>query len=407
MRGRDVLRDEIGLRHRSLEHNGRHRVRRSTRSPRPAMRAGLAALTGGALVAAMLASSVASASADEGPRSSSVTVAAKGDDNEPKKVSNGRAPRVTEEDLADDGLLPWESQAAADIRGYRASLYTGAFHDKRFDQYRLCVVQRESGGRYDLTTGTFHGAYQFGGAYNTSSRVADRMRAELVAEYGSEATVELNRLARTPIYSWNRYWQDAAFWTTFNRGAGWRQWSAEWGASWNCDHRANAERGWPRSSLRNFEPIKKGGESVPASTRSTRSTAAHAVVTTASTREPRVVQKRFGRSPHSLGSPDYSRWLAKKYIRAEYGWKLQEFRALNKMWWRESNWRYEVVNWHPRGPWYGLGQVNGGFINGQGYSIEEYRNTPYFQIVVGAAYIKYRYGSPSAAWQFWLANGWY
>ncbi len=407
MRDCDVLRDEKGSRHRSLEPNGRYRVRRSTRSLRPAMRAGLATLTGGALVAAMLATSVSPAAADEGAPTASVTGATTSADDEPEKVSNGRAPRVTEEAPVNDGLLPWESRAAEDIRGYRASLYTGDYFDKRFDQYRLCVVQRESGGRYDLTTGRFHGAYQFGGAYNTPSRVAERLRAELVAEYGSQAAAEINRLARTPIYNWNRYWQDAAFWTTFNRGAGWRQWSAEWGASWNCNHRANAERGWPRSSLRNFEPIKKGGEAVPASTQSTRSAAANAVVTPSSTREPRLVQKRFGRSPHALGSPDYSRWLAKKYISSEYGWKLQEFRALNKMWWRESNWRYEVVNWHPRGPWYGLGQVNGGFIRSQGYTIETYRSTPYAQIVVGAAYIKYRYGSPSAAWKFWRANGWY
>jgi hypothetical protein len=376
------------------------------------LRAGLATVTGGALVAAILASSVSPAVAQESAPAASVASIATGDGDEPQKVSNGRAPRVTEDDLVGEGLLPWASQAAADIRGYRASLYTGKFFDKRFDQYRLCVVQRESGGRYDLTTGRFHGAYQFGGAYNTPSRVADRLRAELVSVYGSDATVELNRLARTPIYQWNRFWQDAAFWTTFNRGAGWRQWSAEWGASWNCKHGANAERGWPRSSLRNFEPIKKGGETKPAVDTSTRSQASDtqvvdALLTTATVREPRLVSKRFGRSPHAVGSPDYSRWLAKKFIRAEYGWKLADFRALNKMWWKESNWRFEVVNWHPRGPWYGLGQVNGGFINAQGYTIGQYRSNPYVQIVVGAAYIKTRYGSPRAAWQFWRSNGWY
>ncbi len=392
-------------------------MRRSSLTLRPALRAGLATLTGGALVAAILASSASPAAAEELAPAAAVVIA---DAEEPKKVSNGRASRVKEDDAGDDELLPWASQAAVDVRGYRASLYTGKFFDKRFDQYRLCVVQRESGGRYDLTTGRFHGAYQFGGAYNTPSRVADRMRAELVGIYGAEATAELNRLARTPIYQWNRFWQDAAFWTTFNRGAGWRQWSSEWGASWNCDHRPNAERGWPRSSLRNFEPIKKGGESKPAvadstqvshtrasNTEASNNQAAEVVLTTATAREPRIVNKRFGRSPHSVGSPDYSRWLAKKFIRAEHGWKLADFRALNKMWWKESNWRYEVVNWHPRGPWYGLGQVNGGFINAQGYSIAQYRSSPYVQIVVGAAYIKTRYGSPRAAWQFWRSNGWY
>ena len=77
------------------------------------------------------------------------------------------------------------------------------------------------------------------------------------------------------------------------------------------------------------------------------------------------------------------------------------------MWWRESNWRYEVINPHPNGPWYGLGQVNGGFIGDQGYSIKEYMASPEIQIEVGAAYIKQRYGSPTEAWAFWQSNGWY
>ena len=40
----------------------------------------------------------------------------------------------------------------------------------------------------------------------------------------------------------------------------------------------------------------------------------------------------------------------------------RQFKALKAMWWRESNWRHDVINNHPNGPWYGLGQVNGGFI---------------------------------------------
>ena len=33
--------------------------------------------------------------------------------------------------------------------------------------------------------------------------------------------------------------------------------------------------------------------------------------------------------------------------------------------------------------------------------------SPLAQIKVGAAYIKERYGSPTKAWTFWQANGWY
>ena len=66
-----------------------------------------------------------------------------------------------------------------------------------------------------------------------------------------------------------------------------------------------------------------------------------------------------------------------------------------------------MINPHPNGPWYGLGQVNGGFIADQGYSIKEYMASPEIQIKVGAAYIKQRYGSPTQAWSFWQSNGWY
>ena len=43
----------------------------------------------------------------------------------------------------------------------------------------------------------------------------------------------------------------------------------------------------------------------------------------------------------------------------------------------------------------------------QGYSIDAYMSKPLVQVKVGAAYIKGRYGSPTKAWAFWQANGWY
>jgi hypothetical protein len=328
-------------------------------------------------------------------------------------VANERLPRVTEpvEKPAGDGLLPWTTVAANDLRGYRASTYTGTYFDRRFEQYRLCVFQREGGGSYTLVYRSFHGAYQFGTAYNSPSRVASRLRAELIDTYGVAAERELNRLASTPISRWNRFWQDAAFWTVFNRGAGWRQWSSQWGANWHCDHRPNAEKGWPNPSRYNYSPIERGGlNKVARAYRDTQPaprSSSQVSATNARTKTPQQIREAYGRSRAPVGSPQYSRWLARNVIADRHGWGVQEFRALRAMWHKESNWRYEVVNWHVRGPWYGLGQVNGPYIMSRGYSIAEYRNDPYIQIRVGADYIKGRYGTPRAAWKFWRANGWY
>jgi hypothetical protein len=107
------------------------------------------------------------------------------------------------------------------------------------------------------------------------------------------------------------------------------------------------------------------------------------------------------------GTPESNLAQARAFIRDRYGWRYPEFRALKAMWWRESNWRHDVINNHPNGPWYGLGQVNGGFIASRGYTIKEYMKSPLAQIKVGTAYIKERYGSPTKAWSFWQSNGWY
>lgn len=328
-----------------------------------------------------------------------VVPASAAEEGESTSVVNERLPRVPEDGPVDGGLLPWTTKAANDMQGFRASAYTGTYYDDRFEQYRLCVVQREGGGSYTTTYRGFVGAYQFGTAYNSPSRVAARLRPELVDTYGNAAARELDRLAATPIYQWNRFWQDAAFWTTFNRGAGWRQWSSEWGANWHCDHRPGAESGWPNPSRYNYSAIERGGWNEPAkeyldqAASSTRSKAAE------------KVREKYGRAPAAVGTPRYSKWLARKVIKDEHGWGRGHFKALKKMWFRESNWRYEVVNW--QGPWYGLGQVNGPYIASRGYSIDDYRTSPYIQIRVGAEYIEGRYGSPKAAWTFWQANGWY
>lgn len=305
-----------------------------------------------------------------------VTPAAKRDTDLP---TNQRQPKVP--NPPDLGDAPWTTDEAKDMKGYRLSTYTGKYYDKRLEQYRLCVVQRESGGNYDLNS-YYQGAYQFGPFW--ADTIISRLKSEISDVYGNAGVAQLNKLAGMNISSWPRFWQDAAFWTIFNNGAGYSNWS---GGNWYCDHRPNKESGWPSADHWNYTPLErsKSGSSSSGSTASDSTTT----------------------SSRSAGTPTSNKRIARTYIAKKYGWDRSEFKALKEMWWRESNWRSDVVNNHPNGPWYGLGQVTSGFINAQGYTVKKYMATPRVQVKVGAAYIKQRYGSPTKAWSFWQSNGWY
>jgi peptidoglycan hydrolase-like protein with peptidoglycan-binding domain len=167
------------------------------------------------------------------------------------RVSRAAARTVA---MAPSDVLPWESFAARDLVGYRTSTYQGKYFDGRFEQYRLCVVQRESGGRYGASSGSHLGAYQF--SYSLAAQALRAMRAEMGAEFGNAGLAFLDRLSGDPMSTWPRYAQDAAFWTIFNRGAGWSHWSSRWGANWNCDHRPNQESGWPSAGALNYLPFE-------------------------------------------------------------------------------------------------------------------------------------------------------
>lgn len=76
--------------------------------------------------------------------------------------------------------------------------------------------------------------------------------------------------------------------------------------------------------------------------------------------------------------------------RSNYEWK-----ALYKLWDRESRWDYQADN--PRSSAYGIPQM-----------LTMPEDTPMItQIDLGLKYIKHRYGSPSRALAFHNSNGWY
>lgn len=170
------------------------------------------------------------------------------------KVSRAAARFAVSEPDSSADALPWTTFAGRDMVGYRPSTYRGKYFDPRFEQYRLCVVQRESGGRYSESSGSHIGAYQF--SYSLAASARRALRVEMGDVFGRAGLDAVDALAGTAMSSWPRYFQDAAFWTIFNRGAGWSHWSSRWGANWNCDHRPNAESGWPNRGYWNYSPLE-------------------------------------------------------------------------------------------------------------------------------------------------------
>ena len=89
-----------------------------------------------------------------------------------------------------------------------------------------------------------------------------------------------------------------------------------------------------------------------------------------------------------------------RLLAASYGWGTgDQWTALDNIAMAESGWSDTVVN--PASGAAGIAQKIDGF--GPGY---ESGNAAQ-QIMWMLRYIKDRYGTPAAAWQFHLANGWY
>ena len=76
------------------------------------------------------------------------------------------------------------------------------------------------------------------------------------------------------------------------------------------------------------------------------------------------------------------------------GWNVTEFRCLEKLWQKESNWRYKADN--PTSTAYGIAQILG-----------ETATHPAKQIEKGIRYIIYRYDTPCNAWEYWKRHYWY
>ena len=80
-------------------------------------------------------------------------------------------------------------------------------------------------------------------------------------------------------------------------------------------------------------------------------------------------------------------------------WSANQFRCLEKLWHKESNWRANAFNDVKV-----MGKNAGGIPQILGMSPT---TPPTEQIDRGFAYIMYRYGTPCQAWKFHMRKGWY
>ncbi|WP_342774931.1 transglycosylase SLT domain-containing protein [Nonomuraea longispora] len=84
-------------------------------------------------------------------------------------------------------------------------------------------------------------------------------------------------------------------------------------------------------------------------------------------------------------------------------WNLKEFRCLDNLWTKESNWNHRARN-RSSGA-YGIPQaLPAGKMRGAG---SDWRSNPETQIRWGLAYIKGRYGRPCGAWGHFRSHNWY
>lgn len=119
---------------------------------------------------------------------------------------------------------PAYSPRATDLMGIESSLYRGKhYNPHRWEQFRLCVIHRESRGNYRAANkvSSARGAYQF-----LDRAWRDGLVWMLLPEHRPLGLAEeVKALRNKPIHHWNRYWQDAAFWTVINaKPDSWRHW---------------------------------------------------------------------------------------------------------------------------------------------------------------------------------------
>lgn len=117
------------------------------------------------------------------------------------------------------------SPKAEDLQGWEASLYRGLWWREKYAGFRQCVMRRESHYRYTAKNrfSSASGAYQF---------LDKQWRRGLVYMMLAESrktndglSEQIRSLFDQPITTWDRYFQDRAFYTAYAHGKGAAHWS--------------------------------------------------------------------------------------------------------------------------------------------------------------------------------------
>ncbi|WP_409472420.1 transglycosylase SLT domain-containing protein [Streptomyces sp. HC307] len=99
----------------------------------------------------------------------------------------------------------------------------------------------------------------------------------------------------------------------------------------------------------------------------------------------------------TTASPTQAKAIAKQMVPAEH------FNAFSKIVEHESGWDVDATN--PSSGAYGLVQALPG--SKMAAAGADWKTNAKTQIKWGLDYMNSRYGSPTGAWSFWQANGWY
>jgi hypothetical protein len=113
------------------------------------------------------------------------------------------------------------SKQAKDLMGYEKSIYRGKHYRKKQESFRKCVMERES--RYNYKgknrVSSASGAYQFLDSQWRSGLVYMMIKESKKTDDGLKSKAKT--LHSKPIKTWNRYWQDRAFFTAMNIEGDW------------------------------------------------------------------------------------------------------------------------------------------------------------------------------------------
>ncbi len=101
--------------------------------------------------------------------------------------------------------------------------------------------------------------------------------------------------------------------------------------------------------------------------------------------------------------PDGARAVAREIAQSKYGWGSFQFACLNKLWTKESNWRYKARN--KTSGAHGIPQA---LPATKMESIgTDWRTNPITQISWGLRYIEVRYETPCKAYKKFQRSNWY